>query len=675
MLISRMMVLVGLLGVACGKDEPTPDGEVTVTDKDGDGFPSDVDCDDDVAEINPSASELCDAIDNDCDGEVDEIGAEGGSEFYADFDRDGFGVFAYPILACALPDGYAELSGDCDDFNPDVNPDAVEICNGIDDDCDDSADGAYAEGQNTYYRDADGDGFGNLDSPTTGCTAPVGYVLDVGDCDDTDDTVYEGAAEICEDGLDNNCNGLLDETCPFYLTTDSDILIVAEAWYDRAGDTLSAGGDLNGDGHPDLVIGASQSDTAFINGGAAYVLYGPLTAADPGDGTVPQINLADADATLLGASSSDYAGSRLWLGRDVDSDGYDELLMGAYLGGSSSHGEAYLFHGPLTGARVGAGTADAIFTADPAEAYGALGQYVLQIVGDANNDGVADISIGDHRYGGLAGSSAGRIYLFDGASSGNVQVDDAFATVTGPVGNAWVGYGAAATRPDQAAADYNADGVFDLAVGVPGEDLAWIFYGPLSGDLTATDADVVFTGPASDRLGSNAAAGDQNGDGYTDLALGCDYQDDGGDRSGTIYVFNGPISADRAYDSADPGAFADFATWETEQLVYLGAAANGLAFVDLDGDGNDDLFAGSYNNEDYRNTAGAAFLYFGPLSGRRSVWEADRTIRGDGNTDNAGYGVGAADLTGDGLVDLLVGAEGWSIEQGAVGLFSGARLF
>ncbi|MCP4868921.1 MAG: hypothetical protein GY898_09395 [Proteobacteria bacterium] len=149
-----------LLLVAC------PDGG---EDKDGDGFPEELDCNDLNDTVNPGTPELCDGEDNDCDGEIDEDVTEGDTPGYldADGDGDGFGDSDSEEFFCGeLPDGYVLTPGDCDDGDPAVNPDAVEDCtDGIDNDCD---------GEVDESSDEDGDGVTNCD----------------GDCDDNDPDVY-----------------------------------------------------------------------------------------------------------------------------------------------------------------------------------------------------------------------------------------------------------------------------------------------------------------------------------------------------------------------------------------------------------------------------------------------------------------------------------------------------
>ena len=245
-----------------------------VRDNDGDGEPDDrccnfeesgeaycgTDCDDVRAGVNPRVPEVCDELDNDCDGEVDEDVL---NTFYADADGDGHGSLdpeATTIEACTQPVGFATSRGDCDDDNAEVHPGAVEecdeidnncdgavdpgcecrdgntidcgidtgecelgtllcidgawstcsgnvvpaseVCNGLDEDCNGVADNGVL---NTYYRDSDGDGYGDPSDSTEACSAPDGYVPDHRDCDDTQSSIHPGATELC-DGYDTDCS-------------------------------------------------------------------------------------------------------------------------------------------------------------------------------------------------------------------------------------------------------------------------------------------------------------------------------------------------------------------------------------------------------------------------------------------------------------------------------------
>ncbi len=169
------------------------------------------DCDDTLASIHPGAVEQCNQVDDDCDLAVDEDTAV--VRFYRDADGDGAGDLEQVVEACVRPEGYVALGDDCDDTNPYVNPDAPEVCNGYDDDCDEDVDlddSSLDLAQATWYLDDDGDQYGRDDRTELSCDPVVGHVQVGGDCNDGNVDIHPGADEVCND-VDDDCNGYDDD--------------------------------------------------------------------------------------------------------------------------------------------------------------------------------------------------------------------------------------------------------------------------------------------------------------------------------------------------------------------------------------------------------------------------------------------------------------------------------
>lgn len=210
-------------------------GLICVLDLDGDGYGElnppppyqpGTDCNDNEPLSSPNAIEICDGIDNDCDGSTDEGDSLGAAVWYLDHDEDGYGDAAIQQTACTQPLGYVTQAGDCDDDLASVYPNATEVCNGIDDNCDTEIDESNAIDATLRFQDFDGDGYGNAGVIVPSCQPLSGYVNNGDDCNDLDSGISPGADEYC-DGFDNNCDLQIDEgtaidAIEYYIDSDGD---------------------------------------------------------------------------------------------------------------------------------------------------------------------------------------------------------------------------------------------------------------------------------------------------------------------------------------------------------------------------------------------------------------------------------------------------------------------
>ena len=203
----------------------SPDFAGGEIDADGDSALACADCDDNDESAASFFPEVCDGVDNDCDGDIDENSAIGASTWFADADSDGFGDDSVELVACDQPNGFVSQGGDCNDLVPEAFPGAMEICDGTDNDCDGTTDGPTALGALTYWVDSDSDNFGAPASPIVSCSQPAGSVTNDDDCNDTTAAIAPGQPEACN-GIDDDCNGSIDDGASplvtFYADADAD---------------------------------------------------------------------------------------------------------------------------------------------------------------------------------------------------------------------------------------------------------------------------------------------------------------------------------------------------------------------------------------------------------------------------------------------------------------------
>jgi len=614
-------------------------------DQDGDGAQSaDVggtDCDDVDGTIFPGATETWyDGIDQDCAGDDD-------------FDQDG--------------DGDPVTAGDCDDTDPVLSSLATEICDGVDNDCDGLADEELPDV--TSYLDADGDGYGLADSTMVTCTVPAGYAARSGDCDDTNAGRSPGLTEAAYNLLDDDCDLIQDE---MDAETQSDWTITSL----RANDGLGYGAmgiydDLLDDGAVQVVACSPAVDySSTVADVGACAVQDSGVRGDPASFTA-------GDIEIYGDSGgSDAFGAGFASLGDVDGDGYTDVVYSSYTDnrddvGTSASGTVYFASLSYAIASrytyLNAGSSSLAYYAyreswqRAVEGIATNGNFGYALsAGDMDADGRSDIAVGAPG----EESGKGRTYVLlhddytetDGDTTfRRTTTDNASYDVVGMGANDHLGYSVLL-------ADINGDGYDDIISCAPDDDDGGLDSGSCWVDLGRSSVSVsnqtvlsqmdgyVFGTAANDQLGKtrhSLAAGDFDGDGDAELALGLPGYDGGGADGGAIAIWsNGTFTGGRTIAGA---------TW-----LVLGDGALGTAVAlpgDVDGDGTGDLLGGA-------PTAGGAgrvyLLSGGAAAGSWSV-PGSQTGSWSGAASGDLFGTSLsnlADANADGRLDFVVGAPG-----------------
>jgi hypothetical protein len=393
------------------------------------------------------------------------------------------------------------------------------------------------------------------------------------------------------------------------------------------GSSVSSAGDINNDGYDDMIIGAEDYPSGS-GVGRAYVIYGGPTS------NLININLTSLTSsqgfTITGINNQEFTGSSVSSAGDINNDGYDDMIVGAFGYASGSEvGRAYVIYGGPTSNLININLASLTptqgFSITGINEYDITGSSVSH-AGDINNDGYDDMIIGAEDY--PSGSEVGRAYVIYGGPTSNLaNINLASLTPTQGFSITGINNGEFTGSSVSSAGDINNDGYDDMIIGAPGYPsdngvgIAYVIYGGPTSNLAninltslAPTQGFSITGINNQEFtgSSVSSAGDINNDGYDDMIIGAPYYPSESGVGRAYVIYGGPTSNLANINLASLTSSQGFTITGINIDEYTGSSVSSAG--DINNDGYDDMIIGApyYPSE---SGVGRAYVIYGSKIG------------------------------------------------------------
>ena len=413
---------------------------------------------------------------------------------------------------------------------------------------------------------------------------------------------------------------------------------------------VASGGDIDGDGYGEILVGAPDYPLPSSKKGAIFIYYGSADGFD----------LAKTDTlrgnTLFPTATVNFLGYALSFAGDVNGDGYADILVGV-----EELQLSLVLEGSATGINTsGSGASATQLTGAATTNFG----WDVSNAGDINADGYSDIMVASTNAGTHSG---GEVYIYNGSSSGveTTPVD----TLANEISGSQFGHTLAL------AGDINGDGLSDVSSFAGGN--FYVYYSDTTGAKTNKFFSTSKFSPTSTSTSVNgtaaSGAGDVNGDGYSDIVAGSSFLNNGQLQEGGFFVYHGSSSG------LNTSAAVSFQSNKANSSMGNSVSSAG----DVNGDGYNDILVGVQNYEVetgsgfHNNNRGLVLIYYGSSTGIVTA-EPDSIV---GTETGAMLGAsvsGAGDINGDGISDVIAGApekDNGSTNEGVAYVYTGRTSY